>query len=116
MTVTSPARSKSATKPIRWRRVGVMDVGSNSVRLVVYDVRGRAMQPRFNEKVLAGLGRGLNVTGRLNAEGVEMAIAALSRFAALHADQIESLDLNPFVVLPRGSGAMALDAVLITRS
>ena len=46
-----------------------MDVGSNSVRLVVYDVRGRAMQPRFNEKVLAGLGRGLNSTGKLNKDG-----------------------------------------------
>ena len=83
MTVTSPARTKPTGKPIRWRRVGVMDVGSNSVRLVVYDVRGRAMQPRFNEKVLAGLGRGLTATGELNAEGVEIAIAALSRFASI---------------------------------
>lgn len=92
MTATVTARSKSAAKPIRWRRVGVMDVGSNSVRLVVYDVRGRAMQPRFNEKVLAGLGRGLTVTGRLNAEGVEMAIAALSRFDSItRAQKVEAV-------------------------
>ena len=76
MTATSATRSRSGGKSARWKRIGVMDVGSNSVRLVVYDVRGRAMQPRFNEKVLAGLGRGLNSTGKLHKEGVEIAIAA----------------------------------------
>jgi len=50
------------------------------------------------------------------------AIANLSRFAAAHADSLESLDLNPFVVLPRGAPgidgmkALALDAVLISRT
>lgn len=69
-----------------------MDVGSNSVRLVVYDVRGRAMQPRFNEKVLAGLGRGLSDSGKLHKEGVEMAVAALSRFASItRAQKVEAL-------------------------
>jgi exopolyphosphatase/guanosine-5'-triphosphate,3'-diphosphate pyrophosphatase len=69
-----------------------MDVGSNSVRLVVYDVRGRAMQPRFNEKVLAGLGRGLGATGRLHPEGVETALAALARFASITRSQkVDSL-------------------------
>ena len=51
-----------------------------------------------------------------DVDALARAIAALSRFAAAHAEQLESLDLNPFVVLPRGSGAMALDAVLITRA
>lgn len=46
-------------------------------------MKGRAFQQRFNEKVLAGLGRGLGATGRLNPEGVEMAIAALKRFSAI---------------------------------
>ncbi|MEY2757139.1 MAG: hypothetical protein RIR33_917 [Pseudomonadota bacterium] len=92
MTLTATARSKAAGKAIRWRRIGVMDVGSNSVRLVVYDVRGRAMQPRFNEKVLAGLGRGLAATGQLHPEGVEIAIAALSRFASItRAQKVEAL-------------------------
>lgn len=77
---------------MRWRRTGVIDVGSNSVRLVVYDVHGRAMQPRFNEKVLAGLGRGLNASGKLNREGVELAVAALSRFAAItRAQKVDTL-------------------------
>jgi exopolyphosphatase/guanosine-5'-triphosphate,3'-diphosphate pyrophosphatase len=77
---------------MRWRRIGVIDVGSNSVRLVVYDVRGRAMQPRFNEKVLAGLGRGLNSSGKLSKEGVELAVAALTRFAAItRAQKVDTL-------------------------
>lgn len=92
MSLTATVRSRNSGKPVRWRRIGVMDVGSNSVRLVVYDVRGRAMQPRFNEKVLAGLGRGLNTTGALNKDGVEVAIAALSRFASItRAQKVEAL-------------------------
>ncbi len=92
MTATSAPRSRIGGKPVRWKRVGVMDVGSNSVRLVVYDVRGRAMQPRFNEKVLAGLGRGLASTGKLHKDGVEIAIAALSRFASItRAQEVEAL-------------------------
>ena len=92
MTATSATRARTGGKPVRWKRIGVMDVGSNSVRLVVYDVRGRAMQPRFNEKVLAGLGRGLNASGKLHADGVEMAVAALSRFASItRAQKVEAL-------------------------
>src|SRR5580698_5161883 len=61
----------------------VIDVGSNSVRLVLYRVEGRAVWTVFNEKILAGLGRDLAVTGRLSPDGVEAAMAALHRFAAL---------------------------------
>jgi exopolyphosphatase/guanosine-5'-triphosphate,3'-diphosphate pyrophosphatase len=91
--LASPAtRLKAAGRTMRWRRIGVIDVGSNSVRLVVHDVRGRAMQPRFNEKVLAGLGRGLSSTGKLSKDGVEMAVAALTRFAAItRAQKVDTL-------------------------
>jgi exopolyphosphatase/guanosine-5'-triphosphate,3'-diphosphate pyrophosphatase len=61
----------------------VIDVGSNSVRLVLYRVDGRAMWSVFNEKVLAGLGRDLTRTGRLSPEGVTATLLALSRFRAL---------------------------------
>lgn len=61
----------------------VIDVGSNSVRLVLYRLEGRAVWTVFNEKVLAGLGRDLSTTGRLSPDGVETAIAALTRFKAL---------------------------------
>ncbi len=58
----------------------VVDVGSNSVRLVLYRVEGRSMWTVFNEKVLAGLGRDLKKTGRLSEDGSASALAALKRF------------------------------------
>jgi len=61
----------------------VIDVGSNSVRLVVYDAARRVPTPVFNEKVLCGLGRGIDSTGRLDPEGVAMALDSLQRFAVL---------------------------------
>ena len=75
-------------------RVGIIDVGSNSIRLVVYERASRAPLPVFNEKVLCGLARGLDATGRLNASGVEMALANIDRFATLaHNMKVRSLDL-----------------------
>ncbi len=67
----------------RLSRVGVIDVGSNSVRLVVFDGATRSPAYFFNEKILCGLGRGLQETGKLNPLGRERAIAAIDRFAAL---------------------------------
>lgn len=63
--------------------VGVIDIGSNSIRLVVYSGEGRSPDPVFNEKILCGLGRGLERTGRLNDDGVRQALANLGRFASL---------------------------------
>ena len=75
-------------------RVGIIDVGSNSIRLVVYERASRAPLPVFNEKVLCGLARGLDATGRLNPAGVEMALANIDRFTALaHNMKVTSLDL-----------------------
>ena len=54
----------------RGGRIGVIDIGSNSVRLVVYDALSRAPVPLLNEKVLCGLGRRLGETAKLNPEGV----------------------------------------------
>jgi len=65
------------------RRVAVVDVGSNSVRLVVFDGMSRSPAYFYNEKVLCGLGRGLSETGRLNPEGRIRALVALQRFATL---------------------------------
>ncbi|MGE0743208.1 MAG: Ppx/GppA family phosphatase [Hyphomonadaceae bacterium] len=61
----------------------VIDVGSNSVRLVVYRIDGRAMTPTLNEKVMAGLGRDLARTGELAKDGLDQALRALRRFATL---------------------------------
>ncbi len=64
-------------------RVGVVDVGSNSVRLVVFDGAARSPAYFYNEKLMCGLGAGLAETGRLNPAGRVRALAALRRFARL---------------------------------
>ena len=64
-------------------RLGVIDIGSNSIRLVVYDGVKRTPLPLFNEKIFCGLGRGLASTGRLHPEGREQAEACIKRFLAL---------------------------------
>jgi exopolyphosphatase/guanosine-5'-triphosphate,3'-diphosphate pyrophosphatase len=63
--------------------IAVIDIGSNSVRLVVYEGLARSLTPIFNEKVLAGLGREVLSTGLLATDAVEKALAALTRFRAL---------------------------------
>lgn len=63
--------------------LGVIDIGSNSVRLVIYEGAVRAPTPLFNEKVLCGLGRSVATTGHLGKESVERALAALRRFRAI---------------------------------
>lgn len=64
-------------------RVGVVDVGSNSIRMVVFDGAARSPAYFYNEKVMAGLGQGLAATGRLNPDGVRRGMAALRRFSVL---------------------------------
>ncbi|WP_297511425.1 Ppx/GppA phosphatase family protein [uncultured Caulobacter sp.] len=65
------------------RDAAVIDIGSNSVRLVVYRLEGRAIWTVFNEKVLAGLGRDLGASGRLSPDGVIQTLQALKRFRAV---------------------------------
>ncbi len=72
-------------------RVGVIDVGSNSVRMVVFDGAARSPAYFFNEKVMCALGQGVSDTGRLNPEGRARALAAITRFAAL----ADGLDIHP---------------------
>ena len=66
-------------------RVGVIDIGSNSIRLVIYDGIGRSPLALFNEKTMCALGRGLSETGRLNPDGIKLAMDSLARFSALAA-------------------------------
>lgn len=78
----------------RRRPVGIVDIGSNSVRLVVYDGLTRTPVPLFNEKAVCALGAGLERSGRLNPEGVTMALAAVERFVHLaRAMDVDALDV-----------------------
>ncbi len=64
-------------------KVAIVDIGSNTVRLVVYDAPLRLPIPMFNEKAQCELGRGLAATGKLNPQGVKTALASLARFINL---------------------------------
>ena len=77
---------RGAEKPARHGgepRSAIVDIGSNSIRLVVYQGPARVPAVLFNEKVLAGLGRSLAASGRIDPAAMAMATTALRRFAAL---------------------------------
>ena len=76
----SPARRAEADHP---ELVGVIDIGSNSVRLVIFEDGVRSPDYFFNEKSICQLGRDLATTGRLHPEGKGAALATLRRFASL---------------------------------
>jgi exopolyphosphatase/guanosine-5'-triphosphate,3'-diphosphate pyrophosphatase len=84
MTETAPAR-----------RSGVVDLGSNSVRLVVFEGQGRNPSAIFNEKAILGLGRGLQATGRLNEDAIAHSILVLERYVAV----ARSMGADPLEVL-----------------
>lgn len=85
------------TKRVLERRpehYGVIDVGSNSMRLVIYDTLSRAPFPRFNEKSLVALGDGLDSEGRFTEETMERALHAIGRFKAIaDAMDVERVDI-----------------------
>lgn len=76
-------------------RVGVVDVGSNSVRLVVFDGAARSPAYFYNEKLMCGLGANLAETGRLNPEGRDRAMKALIRFQRL----AETMGITPLTAV-----------------
>ncbi|MBI3446694.1 MAG: Ppx/GppA family phosphatase [Magnetospirillum sp.] len=79
---------------LRQEPIGIVDIGSNSIRLCVYDLAQRVPVPLFNEKAVCGLGQGVGASGRLNPEGVEAALLAVGRFVTLcRAMEVERLDI-----------------------
>ena len=76
-------------------RCAVVDLGSNSVRLVVYEGHCRNPVAIFNEKAVLRLGRGLQATGRLNEEGMGQAFTVLHRYHAV----ARAMGAAPFEVL-----------------
>lgn len=86
-------------------RVGVVDVGSNSVRLVVFDGAARSPAYFYNEKILCGLGAGLDQSGVLNPEGKQRALAALRRFQIL----AEGMGIAPLTAVATAAVREAAD-------
>jgi exopolyphosphatase / guanosine-5'-triphosphate,3'-diphosphate pyrophosphatase len=86
-------------------RVGVVDVGSNSVRMVVFDGAARSPAYFYNEKIMCGLGKGLAETGRLHPEGKRRALAALKRFALL----AKGMKIDPMTVVATAATREATD-------
>ncbi len=85
----------SAPEQRHQARAAVVDLGSNSVRLVVFAGRGRNPVAIFNEKAVLRLGHGLQETGRLNPEAVAQATLVLRRYAAI----AQAMRADPFEVL-----------------
>ena len=74
--------------------IAIIDIGSNSVRMVVYHALKRVPLPIFNEKYMCALGRGLARTGKLNPAGVKEAESAIARFLVMAQRlQVASLDI-----------------------
>ncbi len=86
-------------------RVGVVDVGSNSVRMVVFDGAARSPAYFYNEKIMCGLGAGMSETGRLNPEGRKRALAALHRFQVL----AEGMGIAPLSAVATAAVRDAID-------
>jgi exopolyphosphatase / guanosine-5'-triphosphate,3'-diphosphate pyrophosphatase len=76
-------------------RCAVVDLGSNSVRLVVYEGRSRNPLAIFNEKAVLRLGRGLQATGRLNEAGMDQALTVMHRYYVV----ARAMGAHPFEVL-----------------
>ncbi len=83
------------TPPADSPRCAVVDLGSNSVRLVVYEGQCRNPVAIFNEKAVLRLGRGLQSTGRLNEDGMAQAFTVLHRYHAV----ARAMGAAPFEVL-----------------
>jgi exopolyphosphatase/guanosine-5'-triphosphate,3'-diphosphate pyrophosphatase len=86
-------------------RAAIIDIGSNSVRLVIFDVLGASILPTFNEKVMAGLGVGLAKTGRLSEPGQRSALSALARYKAI----LRALNLRNFTAVATAAVRAAED-------
>ncbi len=76
-------------------RSGIVDLGSNSVRLVVFEGRGRNPVAIFNEKAVLGLGRGLQASGKLNEEAIDQALTVMQRYYAVG----QAMGADPLQVL-----------------
>ena len=95
----------------------IVDIGYNSVRLVVYDQLGRAPLPRFNEKSLCRLGEGLAQTGAIQPEGFRRTVQAARRFRAIaEAMGVTRIEATATEAIRRASNGPELAAAITAES
>jgi exopolyphosphatase/guanosine-5'-triphosphate,3'-diphosphate pyrophosphatase len=95
-------------------RAGIIDIGSNSIRLVIYDGPARIPAILFNEKVMAGLGKGVSRDGMIDPQALERALVSLARFQRL-SEQMgvpHPRTVATAAVREASNGRMFLDRVL----
>ena len=80
---TAPAAPRGVSRETRSRPVSVVDIGSNSVRLVIYEALSRAPAVVHNEKAICAIGRDMVTTGRLHQDGMRLALDSLARYRML---------------------------------
>ncbi|MFN0191384.1 MAG: hypothetical protein ACKVP5_05310 [Aestuariivirga sp.] len=91
----------------------IVDIGSNSVRMVVYDQLGRAPLPRYIEKSLCRLGEGLAQTGMIAPEGFRRTLEALRRFRAIaQAMGVSRIDVTATEAVRRAGNGRDLAAAI----
>jgi exopolyphosphatase/guanosine-5'-triphosphate,3'-diphosphate pyrophosphatase len=109
----SPARAGRQSRTPH----AIVDIGSNSVRIVIYDQLGRAPMPRFNEKSLCRLGEGLAQTGAIAAEPFRRAVEAIRRFRAIaDAMGVTKIDVTGTEAIRRASNGGELAAAIRDQS
>ena len=99
------------------KHIAIVDIGSNSIRLVVYDGLTRTPLPIFNEKAVCALGQGLEGTGRLNPLGKEQAVDSIGRFVRLaRAMDVSELDILATAAVREASDGAAFVKTLEART
>ena len=95
----------------------IVDIGSNSVRIVVYECLGRAPLPRFNEKSLCRLGEGLAQTGAIQPANFRRTVEAVRRFRAIaDAMGVTRIDATATEAMRRASNGEALRRAITAES
>src|SRR5450631_2873080 len=95
----------------------IVDIGSNSVRLVVYDQLGRPPLPRFNEKSLCRLGEGLAQTGAIQPDNFARTVQATRRFRAIaEAMGVTCIEATATEAIRRATNGPALVAAISAES
>src|ERR1700678_596775 len=99
------------------RPYAIVDIGSNSIRLLVYDQLGRAPMPRFNEKSLARLAEGLPEAGAISPDHFHRAVEAVRRFRAIaEAMGVSRIDAVATEAMRRASNGPKLAAAIEAES